>query len=568
MQQPNWERIQEIYHSALALTGSERDAFVVKACAGDPVLIREVKSLLDAHESSGDFLEAPVFKLDFVPKDLVGTTIGERYVVEKELGHGAMGQVYFAHDGRLNHRPVVIKVLSQALLDDSDPQQRFRQEVEALSRIHHPNVVEVLDTGELRDGRPYIVMQYVDGEMLRLQIPNEGMDLERAASILKQLGAALDHVHEKGIFHRDLKPENIIVKRGTDSIVLVDFGIAKVQDSIIARTTALGSAPGTLVYMSPEQLGGETITAASDVYSMAVIAYELVTGRRPFKPNTASQLIDMQRARVRVKPVDLRQDLASKAQDVILRGLSFNPNARYENAKEFGDKLGRALLEPRVPPDGTRWRRVVAACLSILVGVALLSFGIYKYSSAPPETGPIRSFRYWLEVQRTRDGKDYGEPFKSNGDEQIFHSGYKFRLNVESGAAGYLYVINEGASGPNNASFRMIYPNSTTNNGIATLSANQPVQSEWMVFRGPPGAENIWIVWSTSLVSELESAKIEAFKHPNGALTGNTLLTVREYLKAKQSEIKAKIIRYKATDDVLVRGASDILVTLAQFEHR
>src|SRR6185437_2642103 len=115
-------------------------------------------------------------------------------------------------------------------------------------------------------------------------------------SLLKQIGAALDHCHEQKIYHRDLKPENIMINSGTDSVVLIDFGIAKVRDSLVGPTTIDGASAGTLPYMSPEQLNGEEITAASDIYSLAVIAYEMVTGVRPFNATTASQLAEMQRA--------------------------------------------------------------------------------------------------------------------------------------------------------------------------------------------------------------------------------------------------------------------------------
>src|SRR6202022_1724477 len=131
--------------------------------------------------------------------------------------------------------------------------KKFRQEVEALARIDHPGVVSVLGAGELPDGKPYIGMQYVSGVTLRSQIPPEGMNLERTAVILKQIGAALDDVHEKGILHRDLKPENImlqVLKGGTELVKIVDFGIAKVKDSVVAPSTVNEAPVGTILYMS------------------------------------------------------------------------------------------------------------------------------------------------------------------------------------------------------------------------------------------------------------------------------------------------------------------------------
>ena len=564
MKPPNWDRIQEIYHSALEMPRSERSAFLATACDHDPVLMREANALLDADDSSSGFLESPVIKLGSTPDNLVGTTIGERYLVEKELGGGGMSQVYLGLDLRLKRQPVVIKILSQALVQDSYARQKFEQEVEALLRIDHPGVVRVLDTGELADGKPYIVMQYVDGESLRSQIPTEGIDLKRAASILKQIGAALEHVHEKDIFHRDLKPENIMVKRGTDSAVLIDFGIAKVKDSVIAPSTVNGPSVGTRLYMSPEQLRGEEVTAASDTYSMGIIAYEMVAGRRPYYPTTASQLLEMQRAGVRVKPIHLRENLPTNAQAIVLRALSFEPATRYKSASEFGDKLARALLD-RKPANVSRKRLpVIGGCLIIL---ALLSFGIYKYLNGTTEPGFQHSFTYWLTVQKMRNGTDYRDPFKSNGEE-TFENGDKFRLAVFSPDPGYLYVMNEGPPLPNDTSFTMIYPSPATNNGSASLGANQSVQSDWIIFRGPPGIENFWIVWSVSPVSQLESAKTDAFEHPSGGLSPENLVAVKEFLRMKQSEVVVRVTRYRASQTAVVRGKGDMLITLAQFKHR
>lgn len=567
MKQPNWDRIQEIYHAALAMPRSEWGVFVAQACARDPDLMLEVCSLLRADDSSSGFLESPIVELALAPEKLAGVTIDERYLVERELGRGGMSQVYLALDLKLKRQAVVLKILSQALLHDSYARQKFDQEVEALLRIDHPGVVRVLDVGKLPDERPYIVMQYVDGETLRSQIPAEGMNLNRAASILEQIGAALEQVHEKGVFHRDLKPENIMIKRDTDSVVLLDFGIAKVKDSVVAPSTAHGGSVGTLLYMSPEQLRGEEVSASSDIYSMSLIAYELVTGRRPFNPTSASQLLEMQRAGVRVKPIHLREGLSAKAQALILRALSFDPNARYKNAREFGQNLAQTLLESRVHSTNTRWLKVLGTAAVILVCTVFVSFGLYKYLKWKTPGGSSNSFSYWLTVQKMRDGREYEDPFKSNGEE-TFERGDKFRLNVSSPSPGYLYVINEGPPQPNSTSFVMIYPSQTINNGSATLGANQPLQSDWTIFRGPAGAENFWIVWSASPVTQMESAKSEAFKHPDGGLDDRNLITVKEFLKMRQDEIKVRVTHFRASQTVLVRGPGDVLVALAQFSHR
>ena len=195
-------------------------------------------------------------------------------------------------------------------------------------------------------------MQFVDGVTLRSQIRPEGMPLERVAEIIKQIGRALTAAHDRGIFHRDLKPENIMLQsfgRGEEQVKIIDFGIAKLKDSLVAPSTLTGPTAGTVAYMSPEQLTGQTVSAATDIYAMGVIAYELVTGRKPFNPETGFELLEMQRAGVRVKPSDLRPSLSSEADEIILRALSFDPQQRFPGARELGDLLSRALTEETAP---------------------------------------------------------------------------------------------------------------------------------------------------------------------------------------------------------------------------
>jgi serine/threonine protein kinase len=625
MERPLWDRVQEIYYSTLPMTHADRREYIASACGHDTILFQEVNSLLDAEDSSDGFLESPIFKLGLKiiagssangapPDNLVGTTIDGHYLVESELGHGGMGRVYLARDLRLHSRRVVIKVLLEASLQDPYVVKKFKQEVEALARIDHPGVVNVLGAGEMADGKLYIVMQYVSGKTLRSQIPSEGMNLERAALILQQIGAALEDVHEKRIFHRDLKPENIMLQihtSGRESVKIVDFGIAKVKDSVIAPSTVNDVPVGTLLYMSPEQLrGGERIMAASDIYSMAVIAYEMVTGRRPFNPASGPQLLEMHREGVRVRPVDLRANLSTEAQAIILRGLSFERTARCQSASEFGDNLARALMnegetarnqykdpplkESATGPDslptplkryekpptngpfrlGKTQLAAIGIFLIIVVGVAVLllskSKGRDQNVAEPPpfeNPGPTRSFTYSLTVQRIRNDKPYQEPFTSTGQD-TFESGDKFRLNVTSSAPGYLYLFNEGPPEPNGSSFTIIYPTPATNNGSATLGADQWVRTNWNTFKGPPGTENFWFVWSTLPVNQLESAKAEAFNRENGTLTNESLDSVKKFLMTTQTEAKTRYTTDKSSQQVTVRGTGDVLVKMVQFKHR
>jgi serine/threonine protein kinase len=561
MKPPNWDRLQEIYHSALALPRHERDAFVALECAGDLDLQHQVESLLEADDLD-NILESPVIELEPAIDDLVGRTIAGRYVVEKALSPGGMSRVYLARDRNLIGQAVVVKVLSQELAHHPHVRQKFEDEVRALLDLRHSGVVRAHDKGKLPDGRPYIVMEYIEGDTLRLHIRPEGMDLKRVASILKQIGPALDDVHAAGIVHRDLKPENILLRHGSNEVVLVDFGIAKVPGSL----TTTHSPIGTLLYMSPEQLSGEEITAASDVYSIAVVAYEMITGRRPFNATSAPQIVGMQRGGVRVRPTHLRENLPRKAQTILLRALSFDPKSRQSTAKRFCDELADALLEVPVAVPPTRWLKFIAAGL----GIALVSVLIYKAITRPEPPPPFspNSFTYFLTVQKMRDGKEYQEPYKSNGDKVIFESGDKFRLTVLTPKSAYVYIINEGPPETNDTNVTMIYPSRAINNGSATVGANQSIQSDWLTFRGPEGDDNFWIVWSVSPVTQLESAKNEAFNHPRGGLTERTWIQVKEFLKVKQSEVDVTVYHYKKTQEAVPRGKGNTLVTLAQFNHR
>lgn len=614
---------------------------------------QEVHSLLDADQSSGDFLETSLFEVSLMilmdnstksfdthsaaddPTDkLVGTTIDGRYRIERELGHGGVGAVYLARALKLHDKRVVVKVLLEESLRNEWVVRKFQQEKEALARVDHPGVVGILDTGDLSDGQPYIVMQYVEGMVLRdaVRAKPEGMELDHVATIIKQIGEALGAVHEKKIYHRDLKPENIMLQDlgcGNQQVKIVDFGIAKIKESIVAPSTITGAVTaGTIIYMSPEQLRGDKITAASDIYSFGVIAYEMVTGRRPFNPDTVAQLSDMQREGVRVKPTDMRPRLPGEAQAIILKSLDFDPRARYQAASEFGDALARALkneersprlyptelglpptqLDPKpqavdqptktlvqasgplgvasqdkpipsplpIEPEiqKRQWPKLTTALVLVVVligGYLLVAKRQWFFGSGagPTTTGSVaeRSFAYSLTVQKMRDGQPYQEPFESSGQE-IFESGYKFRLNLSSPQPGYLYVFNEGADEKAGMSFTIIYPTPATNKGSARLEANQVMQTNWNKFAGRAGTEEFWIVWSASSISEMEAARDAAFRNPEGALTDAAMISTVKDFFTRHSDPKLETKKDRMKQQTYVRGSGDLLVKLVELEHR
>jgi serine/threonine protein kinase len=283
----------------------------------------------------------------YEPDPLIGSLLDRRYLVQRKLGHGGFGVVYLASDEKMMSRPVVVKALLDERISSEWSVRKFKQEMEALARVDHPSIVGIFDSGQLDNGKPFLVMQYVDGASLRVLIKPEGMDLSRAANIIRQTGRALSAAHDRGILHRDLKPENIMVQTlgdGEEQVKVIDFGVAKIKNSVLSSSTVGEQTVGTVLYMSPEQLKAEPMTAASDVYCFAVMTYEMLTGRRPNNPDSAFQLLEMQRAGVRIKPRDLRPNLSPAAEAILLKALSFNPKERYEKAREFGDALSTALL--------------------------------------------------------------------------------------------------------------------------------------------------------------------------------------------------------------------------------
>src|SRR5579863_2124130 len=196
-----------------------------------------------------------------------GVLLSERYLVEKELGRGGFGVVYLAHDTKLHGLNVVIKVL---LDDHSDEwiEKKFRQECEALARVEHPGVVGVKDRGQTPQGKPFLVIEFVKGVTLRSLITPGGMEVARAANLVRQIGQALSAAHDQGVFHRDLKPANVMVRdlgAGQEQAVIIDFGISTVLDATTMEsgTTRLAGSPG---YMAPEQMEGKPV-AASDTYA-------------------------------------------------------------------------------------------------------------------------------------------------------------------------------------------------------------------------------------------------------------------------------------------------------------
>jgi serine/threonine-protein kinase len=216
------------------------------------------------------------------PNELVGQVVLERYQVDAELGHGAMGVVYRGKHVKLD-RPVAIKVMHEHLVHERTLVERFRREAQLAGRLRHPNVIAVLDVGELPDMRQVMVMELATGQSLG-HLMEQPLPRDRMTSLIAQLLRGLDHAHGEGLVHRDLKPDNVIVEAG-DLARIVDFGIAVLREpeDDSERLTATGMIVGTPLYMAPEQAKGEDVDHRADLYALGVIVYELLAGKPPFE---------------------------------------------------------------------------------------------------------------------------------------------------------------------------------------------------------------------------------------------------------------------------------------------
>ena len=375
-------RADSVFAGAIHLSGPERARFLTSECGTDEALRASVERLLAAHDCSTGLLDRPLFTLPPEPEDVwSGRVLHSRYRIERFLARGGMSTVYLARDEQLAGKPVVVKFLHSWARQFAWLKEKFRGEMEALARVHHPAVVAVLDFGETADGLPFLVIEYVEGVTLRAEMAESPMPIGRAARIIRETGRAAAAAHATGVLHRDLKPENIMLERpGTseERVRLIDFGIARMDEPSREFNTRMTQFAGTTPYMAPEQLRGKP-SAASDIYGLAVVAYELLTGVRPFPATSPVELYEQQRAGVKAETLR-RHGVSEAAARVILKQLSFRAEDRGPTANEAAELIAEALLHP-VRLVWTRRRVMTAAATGVVAGAA---GGVAWWMREPP----------------------------------------------------------------------------------------------------------------------------------------------------------------------------------------
>ena len=274
--------------------------------------------------------------------DLVGQVVADRYHIVKKLGEGGMGQVYLGEHVKMGRRSA-IKVMNPSMVHDPDAVARFNREASNASRINHPNVCAIYDFGETPDGLIYLAMEFIEGEPLTDLLEREGaLPVARASHIFLQVGEALQAAHDLGIVHRDLKPDNIMLARrkgGEDVVKVVDFGIAKAVggDEAGQKVTKTGLVVGTPEFMSPEQLSGDTLDGRSDLYSLALVFYRMLSGKLPFEATTVQETMIKRLTDEPTKLAEARPDLSFPPglQPVLDTALARTPMERYQSVAKF-----------------------------------------------------------------------------------------------------------------------------------------------------------------------------------------------------------------------------------------
>lgn len=440
-----WRRVSDIYDILVQVPPAARQTALDEECRDDEDLRREIESLLEAGEEAGNFLgpeelHSRIRELS-EPEVTPGGRFGH-YEIVSSIGVGGMGQVYLALDVELRRR-VALKVLPPEFTADEERILRFRREARAASALNHPNIVTVYDVGE--SGQTwFIVTEFIEGQTLRGRLEQGCIPIDLTLDITLQCARALAAAHDAGIVHRDVKPENILL-RGDGVVKIVDFGLAETSEDFfdLGNDTRTGKVMGTPRYMSPEQARGERLDARSDIFSLGVVLYEMITGRPAFPGATAAEIF--------ATLLSAEPEKTSTGLDAILhKALAKVRGERYETMHEFAADLQRFQEQPAsFPQNALPAEKAQLSRRIVLAGAGTLASGIgliavrfksarNRISDAPPaDVVPLTSFP---------GNKDFGSFYP---DEQRI----VFSWNGDSGGSGgrqerNIYVKHAGNGDP------------------------------------------------------------------------------------------------------------------------
>ncbi|MBS1792527.1 MAG: serine/threonine protein kinase [Acidobacteria bacterium] len=385
-----WQKINDIFNDAADLPAGERAGFLDAACE-TPEIRRAVEKLLAAEDAAaGEFLETPALEFAAPPMpDRIG-----KYEVVRELGRGGMGTVYLAERRELGQK-VALKIIKKGL-DSDDLLRRFESERKILAQLEHPNIARLVDGGATADGLPFYVMEYIEGVAIDEYCREK--PLEERLQLFRQVCKAVAFAHARLVVHRDLKPSNILVD-AEGTVKLLDFGIAKLLTAGAPGGKGTATALGMMTpnYASPEQIRGEPVTTATDIYSLGIVLYELLTGTRPYdlEGRTLDKVFEIINETEPVKPSENPKSeirnpkLKGDLDNIVLRALKKEPARRYQSVAEFSEDIRRYQtgLPVTARPDTFRYRaakfvrrnRIAVAAaavvfLSLIAGISVASW--------------------------------------------------------------------------------------------------------------------------------------------------------------------------------------------------
>ncbi|MBN8730776.1 MAG: serine/threonine protein kinase [Acidobacteria bacterium] len=380
-----WQRLQQLFERARELPLGKRNQWLAEVCPDDPDLCRRAESLLWHDEDPTnifDIFRAANNEGTLLWEPLPGDRIGP-YSVIRQLGRGGMGAVYLAErDDEQFRKQVAIKLVSSGLLLMPEVMARFRSERQILASLDHPNIARLLDGGAAPNGTPYVVMEYIDGTPIDQYCRARALSLDDRLRLFRKICSAVHYAHQNLIVHRDIKPDNVMVTAEGEP-KLLDFGIAKLLDPAAAKQTRTRARVMTPDYASPEQVRGEAVTTATDVYGLGVLLFELLTDKLPYRL-ASDDAYELEQAICNAEPMrpsTLRLDLRGDLENILLKALRKDPARRYASAEQFSDDIRRYLEGYPVIAQADSWsyragkflRRNAAASAAALMATMLLA---------------------------------------------------------------------------------------------------------------------------------------------------------------------------------------------------
>jgi serine/threonine protein kinase len=500
-------------------------------------------------------------------EDMIGKIVRD-YKIVAYMGGGGMSEVYLARrsDGMLK-RTAVVKIVGAHLPEQA--RLRFIGEMQAQESLNHPNIAQIYDAGQLEDGRPFMIIEYVDGQSLREMLVDQNsgdrspvaLPLGVAAEIAEQACAGLSEAHRKKIVHRDIKPENIIVSHDGDKykVKIIDFGIALPQEGgMLPTRTPTAGVIGTPEYISPEQVmpsryyldePGERPGYSADIYALGVVIYEMLTGSRPFAGN-GYEVALKHTWEIPVAPSKVRPELniPEVVDRVVLKALAKQPAERQKSIELLAQELKAAIITSReleilttqsavlkptqdqeledsltTAPKSARaaFFLVLTGILLVILPTLLIYFKPWKSNSeqitgattggptySPTTSAPISKMKVSL-VRRDKRGNE-----EAVSPETRFYNGDSVRIRIRADQNGFLYILSRGSSGK----VSMLYPDQRIQGGnnriVKENIVSIPTDRGWYVFNDAPGTEMFYLVFAENkterLISELENAASQA----------------------------------------------------------